>query len=144
VELSGAVEALGTLSDPLDGSTCIAIEYRAAPPSQLGIQGTEQPFSAFRVEAHQAVEFVLTDGAQRVLVQIPTGQDDVAAVHAHLMLEYGLRLQAATRCIRAGDHLHVVGIADDALSVSPYRSPSYAAVVRAERFWATKPPNVES
>jgi len=144
VELSGTVEALGTLSDPLDGSACIAIEYRAAPPSQLGIQGPEQPFSAFRVEAHQALEFVLTDGARRVLVQIPPGQDDVAAVHSHLTLEYGVRLKAATRCIRSGDRLHVVGVAEEALSMSPYRAPSYAAILRAERFWAAEATSPES
>lgn len=136
VQITGRVEALSQLVDPVDGHPCVALEYQASPPSLLGAQGTESPYRAFSVEARQAVDFVLTDGTHRVLVRVTERQDDVSAIHRHLADEYGLRLKVAVRRLVVGDTVHVVGRAEEPTTTSAYRSPAFCAALRAERIWA--------
>lgn len=137
IELVGRAEGLSLLVDPLSGASCIALEYHAAPPSLLSVQGPGISSRAFTVSASQAVDFVITDGAARVLVRVDERQDDVATLHLHLSAEYGLALRAEVRAIRVGDHVRVRGNAEPGGHGigSPYRTQSLAGVVRAERFW---------
>jgi hypothetical protein len=140
VELEGRAELVCQLIDPLSGDACIALEYHAAPPSSLSVQGPGISSRAFTVSASQAVDFVLSDGAARVLIRVAERQDDVANVHQHLMDEYGLELRTEVLTIRAGDTVCVRGKADPTgLPVgSPYRTPTLAGVVLADRFWVVR------
>jgi hypothetical protein len=136
VQIEGEVEALATFTDPASGRACVAIEYEAAPPSALSVAGVPHSTRAYTITAHQAVDFVLTDGESRVLIQVPKDQDDVARVHAHMEREHGLALRVALAAVEPGQRVAVIGraINQDTLG-SPYRSIQYRAVVRAERFW---------
>jgi hypothetical protein len=137
VELSGLAEILGELVDPVGGRPCIALEYHAAPPSSLSLQGPGISSRAFTVSVSQAVDFVLSDGSRRVLVRVAERQDDVASVHRHLLAEYGFALRTEVFTIGPGDRVSVRGWSDpDGIIVgSPYRTQSFAGVVRAERVW---------
>ncbi len=138
IQIEGEVEALATLTNPASGRPCVAIEYEAAPPSALSVTGVPHSTRAYTITARQAVDFVLTDGDCRVLVQVPDEQDDVTRVHAHMQKEHGLALRVAVAAIVPGQRVAVVGRAlnQDTLR-SPYRSIHYGAIVRAERFWPT-------
>jgi hypothetical protein len=125
------------LIDPVQGEACIAIEYHAAPPSLLAVQGPGISSRAFTISASQAVDFLLSDGTASVLIRVPERQDDVDKVHRHLLGEYGLQLRSEVLTIVAGDLVRVRGVSDpNALPIgSPYRTPSLAGVIFAERFW---------
>ncbi|MCA9595489.1 MAG: hypothetical protein KC776_19375 [Myxococcales bacterium] len=136
VEIEGEVEALATLPDPVSGRVCVALEYEAAPPSALSVTGVPHSTRAYTITAHQAVDFVLTDGDCRVLVKVPREQDDVARVHAHLTAEHGLALRVAVATIEPGERVVVVGrVVDQDPKSTPYRSVHYRAIVHAERFF---------
>ena len=138
VEIEGQIEVLASLVDPLSGKSAVAVEYHASPPSLLSVQGPGDASRAFTMSATQATDFVLVSGSSRVLIRVAERQDDVAAVHRHLAREYGLQLRAETLCIRAGDFVRVQGVAErgELGAGSPYRTSSYTAIVRAQRFWA--------
>jgi hypothetical protein len=135
VELEGLVEALSTLSHPITGEPCVALEYHASPPSALSVHGIPHSSRAFTIKAVQSLDFVLSDGARRVLVRVPDEQDDVALVHRHLTEQHGLRLRVEIGAMVAGMRVCVRGHASPSEPGSAYRSIDYVAVVKAEDFW---------
>lgn len=137
VELEGSIEALSTLPHPITGEDCVALEYRALPPSMLSVHGVPHSSRAFTVEAAEARDFVLFDGQARVLVQVGDDQDDVLAVHEHLLEQHGLRLQVEIAALRPGMRARVLGRAELGHPGPAYRSIDYVAVIAAERFWQT-------
>jgi hypothetical protein len=138
VQLSGRVESLGTIDDPLTGDPCVAVEYRAWPPSTtLGMDGaTIHSGRAFQLDARQAVEFVLVDETGSVLVRPPPGQD-VDALHRDLVHRYGVDLRAETTHLSAGTQIFLQGRVTFVRGHegSPMRTEPYVAIVEAERFW---------
>jgi hypothetical protein len=138
IEIEGEVEALTTLSDPVGGKACVAIEYSASPPSLINVVTGGPTTRAFIVSARQAVDFVVTDGKHRVLVRVDEEQDDVEAVHRHLMDEHGLRLRVEVAVIGEGDSVGVLGRVErsEQSARSPYRVSDYDGVIVAERIWA--------
>jgi hypothetical protein len=139
IEIEGEIEALSLLSDPVDGRPCVAIEYSASPPSLINVIAAG-PTTAFTVSARQAVDFVITDGKYRVLVRVEDEQDDVIAVHRHLMDEHGLRLRVRRGMLAEGDSVRVRGRVERGadLTSSPYRNADFDGVIVAERFWAAE------
>jgi hypothetical protein len=135
IELDGTVEALATLAHPVTGEPCVALEYHASPPSLLSVNGVPYSSRAFTVSAVQAVDFVLTDGARRVLVRVGDEQDDVARMHAHLLDQHGLRLRVEVGAVRAGARVCVLGRVQGLEAGTAYRSLDYVAAIEAERFW---------
>jgi hypothetical protein len=140
VRLSGRVEPLSTLDDPLTGEPCVAIEYRAWPPSTtLGMDGaTTHAGRAFQLDARQAVEFVLVDDTASVLVRPPSSDDvDVDALHRDLLHRYGVGLRAETSHLSPGARILLEGRVTflHGGQGSPLRSEPYVAIVEAERFW---------
>jgi hypothetical protein len=141
VQVSGRVEPLGTIDDPLTGEPCVAIEYRAWPPSTtIGMDGaTTHSGRAFQLEARQAVEFLLADATASILVRPPMGED-VDALHRDLLHRYGVALRAETSLVPAGAQIHLEGRVSFLRGTgSPLRSEPYVAIVEAERFWLTTP-----
>jgi hypothetical protein len=138
VEVQGRVEALDVLHDPLHGEPCVAIEYRAWPPtSMVGMDGgNAQSGRAFELAARQAVDFVLADGTGRVLIQAAQG-DDLAALHHQLLHRFGVQLRAEVETVPVGSLLHVAGRVTHRRGRvgSPMRSEPYVATVHADRFW---------
>lgn len=136
VEIEGRVEPAGHLVDPLSGEPCIALEYRAWPPSTtLGLDGgNAHAGRAYQVNARQAVEFMLVDGGARVLVK-PEPGEDVAGLHEGLLERYGVGLRAETEAVVPGQRLRIAGevLHRGGGSGSPHRDLPYTAVVRAER-----------
>lgn len=138
VEIAGRVEPLETLDDPLTGETCVAIEYRAWPPSTtVGMDGaTVHAGRAFQLDARQAVEFVLVDTTGRVLVRPPPGED-IDELHRELLHRFGVGLRAETSHVPGGARIRVAGRVSFARSRrgSPLREEPYVAIVEADRFW---------
>lgn len=136
VRLRGVVEPLAALADPLHGQPCIAVEYRAWPPSTtVGVDGgTMYNARAFQVSAVQMVDFVLLRGHERVLVQAAEGRD-VATLHRNLIDQYGVGLRAEVDLIAPGTEVEVVGAATSAQrgSGSPMRTEPYRAVIVAHQ-----------
>jgi hypothetical protein len=135
VELAGVVEAIDALSDPLSGEACVAIEYRAWPPSTTpGMDGTVGG-RAFEVQARQAVEFFLRNGEARILVRPETGSD-IAELHRDLLRRYGVNLRADVRIVPPHAMVRVVGTARAvAPGASPMRAEPFRATLTAERIW---------
>jgi len=135
VELFGVVESLETLSDPLHGQAAVVVVYRAWPPSSMvGMDGaTAHSSRAFEVRARQAVDFLLTQGQQRIVVRADPG-DSVDTLHRDLLARYGVALRAEIEIIRPGDRLVVMGrvLERYGSSGSPMRSDPYLAAVAAE------------
>jgi hypothetical protein len=136
VELEGNVEPLSTLVHPITGEPCVALEYHASPPSALSVHGVPHSSRAFTVRAVQSVDFVLTDGARRVLVCVPDEQDDVLGMHRHLVEQHGLRLRVEIGSVVAGTRVRVRGRASASSPGSAYRSIEYDAIIHAETFRA--------
>ncbi|MEM7155980.1 MAG: hypothetical protein AAF799_24220 [Myxococcota bacterium] len=136
VEISGSVECIDQIRDPLDGQPCVMIEYRAWPPSTtIGLDGaTAHNSRAYQVNARQAVDFVLGDGSTQVLVRSDAGED-LAALHARLLQRYGVGLRAETEVVQVGQRLQVAGKVEYRRSGpgTPHRELPYEAIVRAER-----------
>lgn len=140
VELEGIVRPLEVLRDPVDDSRCVAIEYRAWPPSTtVGVDGSSVVGArAFQVVVAQAVEFLLEQGGRSLLVR-PSNGEDVASRHEALQQQYGIGLRTEVHCVRPGDRVrvrgrvvHVTPAGGNPLRVDPYR-----AVVEAERMRIT-------
>jgi hypothetical protein len=138
VEVQGRVEMLDALHDPLDGEACVAIEYRAWPPStiSMGVDGaTAHAGRAFQVGARQAVDFVIADETGRVLVRPAVGQD-VSELHRDLVDRYGVGLRAETEHVPIGARVRVAGRVSFVRGAgSPLRAEPYVAVIEADRFW---------
>jgi hypothetical protein len=135
VEVEGIVEAVEALVDPIQGDACVAVEYRAWPPSTtLGMDGAATVGGrAFQIEAGQAVEFALRQGARQILVRPDTGQD-VAALHRDLLRRYGVNLRADVHIVVPGARLRVVGHLEEGPATgSPMRADPFTAVLTAER-----------
>lgn len=137
VEIEGDVEALDTIDDPIGGRPCVAIGYRAWPPSTtLGMDGgTTYGSRAYQINARQAVDFVLGDPHGRVLVQVHAGED-IAGLHRRLLARFGVGLRAEVETVEPGARLRVAGrLMHASRSGSPHRRSTWSAVVRADRFW---------
>jgi hypothetical protein len=137
VEIEGDVESIDTLDDPIAGRTCVAMDYRAWPPSTtLGMDGaTAYGSRAYQVNARQAVDFVLSDGRSRVLVQVSQGED-IGGLHRRLLERFGVGLRAEVDTVPVGARVRVAGRLTHSRSIgSPHRAAPYSAVVRADRFW---------
>lgn len=140
VEITGRVErAEETLVDPVDGSECVALEYRAWPPSALfGLDGaTAHAGRAFELQARQSVDFVVVDGDARVLVRAGGG-DDVGQMHRELIAKYGVQLRTEVDIIPTGSLVHVAGYVKFSRASgagSPMRADPYNAIIQAEQFW---------
>ncbi len=136
VEVRGTVRALETLEDPVDGTRCVALDYRAWPPSTTaGVDGAAVVGDrAFQVGSQQAVEFLLEAGGKSVLVR-PERGDDVAARHASLEAQYGINLRTEIHRVCSGDEVRVRGRVVHVTPVGgdPHRVDPYRAVVEAER-----------
>ncbi len=136
VELEGTVRGLELLTDPVDGRRCVAMEYRAWPPSTtLGVDGAAVIGDrAFQVGVAQAVEFLLESKGVSLLVRPQQGQD-VAARHRALTDQYGLNLRTEVHCVGPGEQIRVRGrvVHVSPPGGSPHRSDPYRAVVEAER-----------
>jgi hypothetical protein len=137
VALEGVVEVIEALADPISGDPCVAMEYRAWPPSTtLGMDGSSTVGGrAFELQARQAVEFALRKGAERILVR-PDAGTDVAEMHRDLLRQYGVNLRAEVRLVPPQATVRVVGtLRASATGASPMRTEPFRATVVAERFW---------
>ena len=137
VEIEGEVEPIETIDDPIAGRACVAMDYRAWPPSTtLGMDGgTAYGSRAYQINARQAVDFVLSDGRTRVLVQVSSGED-IGGLHRRLLQRFGVALRAEVDTVPAGTRVRVAGRLTHAGSGgSPHRSDAYSAIVRADRLW---------
>ena len=137
VEVEGVVESIDLLENPLDGSPCVAMDYRAWPPSTtLGMDGgTSYGSRAYQVNARAATHFVLRDATARVLVQVDPGED-IGGLHRRMLEQFGVGLRAEVDTIVVGSRVRVAGeLVHTTTRGSPHRSESYTAVIRADRFW---------
>lgn len=138
--LSGRIEALDTIHDPVNGEVAVAIEYRAAPPnSVVGVAGALTMLSrVFQVSRQQAVDFIVRDGPHRILVCVDRGTD-LDAVHRDLLARHGVGLHTERALVRPGAGVCVVGRRLGARPTSPLRDEPYLAAIRAQRFWPLEP-----
>jgi hypothetical protein len=138
VEISGIVQAVDLLRNPVSGEPCVAMEYRAWPPSTtVATDGaTAHGSRAYQIKVRQATSFVLGDDYARVLVQVPAGVD-IEAVHEDLLARHGVGLRTEVEMVQEGERLHVVGRVTHTSAgiVSPHRAEPHAATVAADRFW---------
>ena len=136
VEIEGTVRGLELLEDPVGGRRCVAIDYRAWPPSTTaGVDGAAVVGDrAFQIAAAQAVEFLLEAEGRSVLIRPETGVD-VAERHLALEERYGINLRTEVQCISPGDTVAVRGrvVHLTPPGGSPHRSDPHRAVIAAER-----------
>lgn len=137
VTLTGRVEPLEPIFDPVSGEAAVAVAYRAAPQSSvIGVAGALSVVArAFHVSCQQATDFVVSDGPHRVLVCVDRGSD-VTAVHRDLVARYGVGLHTDRALVRPDAHVRVIGLRLARLATSPLRAEPYLAVIRAQRFWS--------
>lgn len=133
-EVEGVVRALEVIEDPIGGTRCVALEYRAWPPSTtVGVDGAAVVGDrAFQVAATQAVEFTLEALGRSVLIR-PQSGEDVAAMHQALEAQYGFNLRTQVHCICPGDEVIVRGkvVHVTPPGGSPHRSDPHCAVIEA-------------
>ncbi|MEZ4381174.1 MAG: hypothetical protein R3A79_07485 [Nannocystaceae bacterium] len=137
VELTGEIEALESIVDPIAGGRFVVLEYGAWPQSTTpGIDGASPTASsAFQLTCHQATDFVLVKGGKRLLIRVDRGRD-VGELHGELIDRYGLSLRAEAHGIRGGDRVRVLGAIERLAAVgSPMRGDPYLAVIAAQRIW---------
>lgn len=137
VEIEGIADPTAVLEDPLTGERCIALDYRAYPPSTtIGIDGgTAHNGRAYQMVARQAVDFSLGDGPISVLVRVEAGED-VAELHARLVEQFGVGLRAETDRLVGGQRIGVAGRVRQVGAVgSPHRTAPQTIVVVADRYW---------
>ncbi len=135
-EVEGVVRALELIVDPVDGTRCVALDYRAWPPSTTsGVGGAAVVGDrAFQVVAAQAVEFMLEAQGRSVLIR-PQHGEDVAARHRALEEQYGFTLRTEVQCVCAGDEVIVRGkvVHVTPPGGSPHRSEPHRAVIEAQQ-----------
>ncbi|MCH9685978.1 MAG: hypothetical protein K0V04_31375, partial [Deltaproteobacteria bacterium] len=102
------------------------------PSTTIGIEGGTSHNSRYQVNARQAVDFVLTDGAVRVLVR-PDPGEEVGDLHERLVARYGVGLRAETDIVEAGQRLRVSGTVEHRSVGAGHRELPYVAIVRAEK-----------
>lgn len=137
MQVEGTAEPVRVLHDPCSGDACVAVDYRAWPPSTtLGIDGgTAHNGRAYQLAARQAVDFQLREGPVSVLVRVDYGED-VAALHRRLQERFGVGLRAETEVVTPGARVGVAGRVRARESFgSPHRSAPYTLAIDAERFW---------
>lgn len=137
VELEGHADPVRPLEDPLSQTPCVAIEYRAWPPSTtLGIDGgTSHNGRAYQLATRQATDFVFTEGPISVLVLVDVGED-VNGLHDRLRNKFGVGLRSETDYVAVGSRLRVAGrVQKTGQGGSPHRSQPHTITVRADRFW---------
>ncbi|MEM6995975.1 MAG: hypothetical protein AAF721_36040 [Myxococcota bacterium] len=137
VEIQGFADPVAPLEDPLSGERCVAIDYRAWPPSTtIGIDGaTAHNGRAYQLMARQAVDFALTEGAITVLVRVDNGED-VGALHDRLLERFGVGLRAETDMVARGARIGVAGRVEGVQQgTSPHRTAPHTIAVVADRFW---------
>lgn len=140
VEVEGFADPVGRLEDPLSGGRCVAIDYRAWPPSTtIGIDGaTAHNGRAYQLAAQQAVDFTLTDGPISVLVRVDTGKS-VDALHTRLLEQFGVGLRAETDTVVSGARIRVAGRVDRIPQAgSPHRTAPQTISLVADRFWVVE------
>lgn len=136
VEIEGYAEPVRPIEDPLTGEGCVAIDYRAWPPSTtIGIDGaTAHNGRAYQLAARQTADFVLTEGPVTVLVKVDEGED-VMGLHERLLEQFGVGLRAETDNVPIGARIRVSGVVQaEAQGASPHRSAPHTITLRAERF----------
>lgn len=138
VQFAGAVEALEPIFDPVSGEAAVAIEYRAAPQSNVvGVAGALSVLSrAFVFTCQQATDFIVREGGHRVLVRVGRGSD-LGEVHREMLARHGVGLHTERALVRPDARVCVIGRRLGAPANSPLRAEPYLAVVQAQRFWAT-------
>ena len=136
VEVEGVVRALEIIVEPVEGTRCVALDYRAWPPSTTsGVGGAAVVGDqAFQVVAAQTVEFMLESRGRSVLIR-PQPGEDVAAMHQALEAQYGFNLRTEVQCVSAGDEVVVRGkvVHVTPAGGSPHRSDPYRAVIEAQQ-----------
>ncbi|MBL4689434.1 MAG: hypothetical protein JKY37_32895 [Nannocystaceae bacterium] len=140
VEIEGFADPVARLEDPLSGERCVAIEYRAWPPSTtLGIDGgSGHNGRAYQLAAQQAVDFTLTDGPISVLVRVDAGKS-VDALHTRLLEQFGVGLRAETDTVATGAKIRVAGRVDRVPhGGSPHRTAPQTISLVADRFWVVE------
>jgi len=141
VEISGIAEPVQALQDPLSGQACVAIDYRAWPPSTtLGVDGASAHNGrAYELAAFAASDFHLQEGPVSVLVRVEPGRDTVA-LHDQLQLQFGVGLRAETDVVPSGARVCVAGRVEPLKrSGSPHRTQPHTLVVKASRIWLAPP-----
>lgn len=136
VEIEGYAEPVRSIEDPLTGKACVAIDYRAWPPSTtIGIDGaTAHNGRAYQLAARQTADFVLTEGPVTVRVLVDEGED-VMGLHERLLERFGVGLRAETDNVPIGARIRVSGVVQaEPQGASPHRSAPHTITLRAERF----------
>ncbi|MBV1856856.1 MAG: hypothetical protein KUG77_00495 [Nannocystaceae bacterium] len=135
-EVEGVVRALEMITDPVGGTRCVALDYRAWPPSTtLGVDGAAVVGDrAFQVAATQTVEFMLEAFGRSVLIR-PQPGEDVGAMHQALEAQYGFNLRTEVHCVSPGDEVIVRGkvVHVTPPGGSPHRSEPHRAVIEAQQ-----------
>ncbi len=135
-EVEGVVRALELIVDPVGGARCVALDYRAWPPSTTaGVDGAAVVGDrAFQVSAAQTVEFLLEAFGRSVLIR-PQPGEDVAAIHEALEAQYGFNLRTEVQCVSPGDEVVVRGkvVHVTPPGGSPHRSEPHRAVIEAQQ-----------
>jgi hypothetical protein len=139
VDLRGTVEASELLHEPLSGDPCVAIEYRAWPPTTtIGTGGGPRDTGAFQIDAGQAVDFELVDArGRRIACRVQPGKD-VAGLHRELLDRFGVELRTEVGIVEPGVVVRVHGevVERSSGSGSPHRTDPQVGVVAVDRFWA--------
>ncbi len=137
VEVQGFADPVAPLQDPLTDEVCVAIDYRAWPPSTtIGIDGaTAHNGRAYQLMARQAVDFALTEGPVSVLVRVDNGED-VGQLHRRLLEQFGVGLRAETDTVATGARIRVAGRVERLEQMgSPHRTEPHTIAIVADRFW---------
>jgi len=131
VEVLGQLELLDRLHSPVDGRAGAMLDYSARARSAAGRLhfGAAMSSMDLKYSATQAVDFVLRDSSGSVLVRVDRGRD-VEELHADLMAEYGVELDAHTDVLGEGQTVRVRGEVVAEGSDDPHRA-DWAAVIEA-------------
>ena len=136
LEFAGSIEPIRTITDPISGEECVAIEYVAAQPN-ANIKTNDFSMTSGRtyVTCHQAMDFILLRNGKRIHIRVDRGRD-IGEFHRELLDRQGVGLKAETEPICAGDRVRVIGVLSRIGGEgSPHRSSPDIAVITAQRIW---------